>query len=280
MVNYRKIDLEFTINSGQVFLWWKDKGFWYGVDGQNILKIDKFAKIRSLNKQKIDFFRDKDNLESILKSISNDKMTQYAVKKYFGLRLLRQDPFQCFISFIVSSNSNIKKIKNNLENICKSFGKKVIFDNKDFFLFPEPKILANASVQEMKKCGTGYRSNFIIESSELVRSNKINFEYLKKCDYFEAKEKIIQSPGVGNKVADCILLFSLDKLEAFPLDRWTTRILEKYYPNIFEFSTKSLSNKQYENFHEKITKFFGPYAGYSQQFLFKMERENYGKNWL
>ena len=280
MDNYCKINLENTINSGQVFLWKKNQNNWYGINGQSILRINNSGKIKSYSKQKIDYFREKDNLEKILKSISKDKTTRQAVKKYLGLRLLRQDPFQCFISFIVSSNSNIQKIKTCLENICENFGEKVFFENKEFFLFPEPKILASASIQEIKNCGVGYRSNFIIMASEMVYSNEINFEYLKKCEYFKAKEIISKVPGVGDKVADCILLFSLDKLEAFPLDRWMIRILEKYYPHIFELSTKSITHRQYEILHEKITNYFGPYSGYAQQFLFKMERENYKKKWL
>ena len=280
MVDYCKINLENTINSGQVFLWKKDQNNWYGINGRDVLRINDSGKIKSFSKQKIDYFREKDNLKEILRSISKDKTTKQAVKKYLGLRLLRQDPFQCFISFIVSSNSNIQKIKTCLENICKNFGEKVLFENKEFFLFPEPKILASASIQEVKNCGTGYRSNFIIMASEMIYSNEINFEFLKKCEYFKAKEIISKVPGIGDKVADCILLFSLDKLEAFPLDRWMIRILERYYPNTFEFSTKSITHRQYEILHEKITNYFGPYSGYAQQFLFKMERENYQKKWL
>jgi len=280
MVDYCEINLENTINSGQVFLWKQHQNNWFGINGQDVLRITDSGKIKSYAKQKIDFLREKDNIEEILKSISKDKTTRQAVKKYLGMRLLRQDPFQCLISFIVSSNSNIPKIKTCLENICKNFGEKVFFENKKFFLFPEPKILASASIQEIKNCGTGYRSKFIISASDMVYSGKINFEYLKKCDYFKAKEIITQVPGVGNKVADCVLLFSLDKLEAVPLDRWIIRIMEKYYPNIFEMSTKTITNKQYEILHEKIINYFGPYAGYAQQFLFKMERENYKKKWL
>jgi len=280
MVEYWKINLEHTINSGQVFLWEKDQNKWYGINGQNILIINELSEIKSYSKQKNDFFRSKDNLEEILKSISKDSITRKAIKKYLGLRLLRQDPFQCFISFIVSSNSNIQKIKISLENICKNFGEKIFFENKEFFLFPTPKILSSASIQEIKKCGTGYRSNFIIKASEMVYSNQLNFETLKKYEYVQAKEIISQAPGVGSKVADCILLFSLDKLEAFPLDRWMIRILNKYYPNVFDISTKTLTSKQYEILHEKIMNYFGPYAGYAQQFLFKMERENYEKKWL
>ena len=280
MVDYCKINLENTINSGQVFLWKQIQNNWFGVNGQDVLRITDSGKIKSYAKQKIDFLREKDNLEEILRMISRDKTTRLAVKKYLGMRLLRQDPFQCLISFIVSSNSNIPKIKTCLENICKNFGEKIFFENKEFFLFPEPKILASASIQEIKNCGTGYRSKFIISASDMINSGKINLEYLKKCEYFKAKEIISEIPGVGNKVADCVLLFSLDKLEAVPLDRWIIRILGKYYPSIFEISTKTITNKQYEILHEKIINYFGPYAGYAQQFLFKMERENYKKKWL
>jgi len=280
MVDYFKINLENTINSGQVFLWKRDQNNWYGINGSDVLRINNSGKIKSFSKQKIDYFREKDNLKEILTMISKDKTTKQAVKKYLGLRLLRQDPFQCFISFIVSSNSNIQKIKTCLENICKNFGEKVLFENKEFFLFPQPKNLASASIQEIRNCGTGYRSNFIITASEMVYSNEINFEYLKKSEYSKAKEEICKVPGIGDKVADCILLFSLDKLEAFPLDRWMIRVLEKYYPKTFELSTKSITHKQYEILHKKITNYFGPYSGYAQQFLFKMERENFHKKWL
>ena len=203
-----------------------------------------------------------------------------AVKKYQGLRILRQDPFQCLISFIVSSNSNIPKIKYCLENISKKFGKKTKFQNQEFFLFPKPEKLAKASISGITGCGVGYRAKFIREAAKMMVLKKIDFEYLKNCNYQEAKERICQIPGVGNKVADCVMLFSLDKLEAVPLDRWIIRILEKYYLKKFEIATKTVTEKQYNILHEKIVNHFGPYAGYAQQFLFKMERENYQKKWL
>jgi len=280
MIDYSIINLENTINSGQVFLWTKQKEFWYGINGQDILKINNLGKITSYSNKKYDFFRNIDNMEEIIKSISKDKTTKIAVKKYLGLRLIRQDPFQCFISFIVSSNSNIQKIKSNLEKISIKFGKKIQFDNKEFYMFPEPKKIANATIQEIQNCGVGYRAKFIIDAAKMVESRQIDFDQLKKSNYQNAKEIILTVPGIGNKVADCILLFSLDKLEAFPLDRWMIRILKKYYLEKFELETKSITEKQYNILHEKIVKHFGPYAGYAQQFLFKMERENYQKKWL
>ena len=274
------IDVENSINSGQVFLWEKDGDDWYGINGQDILKISDSGKIKTYRNVKTDFFRKKDDLEKIIKSISKDKTTKSAVKRYLGLRILEQDPFQCLISFIVSANSNIQKIKSSLEKISKQFGTRVKFQSKEFFLFPKPEKLARASINEIKRCGVGYRAQYIKDAATIVLLKKIDFECLKKCEYQVAKEKICSIPGVGNKVADCILLFSLNKLEAFPLDRWMIRILEKYYSNEFKLETKTITEKQYSVLHEKIVNHFGPFAGYAQQFLFKMERENYKKKWL
>ena len=274
------IDVENSINSGQVFLWKKNKGFWYGVNGQDILEVNKNGKIKSLKNYKTDFFRNNDNFDEIIKSISKDKTVKNAVKKYPGLRIIKQDPFQCLISFIVSSNSNIQKIKTNLENISQKFGEKVEYKDQEFFLFPDANRLSKASITEIKNCGVGYRAKFIKEASKIFVSEKITFDDLKSSNYYDAKKKIRIIPGIGNKVADCILLFSLDKLESFPLDRWMIRILEKYYSKKFQIDTKTITEKQYDILHEKIVDYFGPYAGYAQQFLFKMERENYQKKWL
>jgi len=274
------INVENSINSGQVFLWKKNGNYWYGINGQDVLRIDKNGVIKSYQNLKTDFFRKNDNLDDIIKSISKDKTVRKAVKKYTGLRILKQDPFQCLISFIVSSNSNIQKIKTSLEKISKKFGRKIEFENQEFFLFPNPKKLAKASINEIRNCGVGYRAKFIKEAANMIFSKEIDFESLKKSNYFEAKKSICSIPGVGNKVADCIMLFSLNKLESFPLDRWMIRILEKYYFDEFNLKTKTITEKQYEILHKKIVNHFGPYAGYAQQFLFKMERENYQKKWL
>ena len=280
MQNSYTINVENSINSGQVFLWRKNGNYWYGINGQDILKISNSGSIKSYQNIKTDFFRKRDNIEKIIKSISKDSITKKAVKQYAGLRILEQDPFQCLISFITSSNSNIQKIKSSLEKMSKKFGIKVKFDNQEFFLFPKPEKLANVSINEIKNCGVGYRARFIKEAANRTVLEKINFEYLKKTNYQNAKDEICLIPGVGNKVADCVLLFSLNKLESFPLDRWMIRILEKYYSDKFQLETKTITEKQYGIIHEKIVNHFGPYAGYSQQFLFKMERENYQKKWL
>lgn len=274
------INVENSIHSGQVFLWKQINSFWYGVNGEDILRIDKDGNVKSFQNSKIDFLRKNDNLDDIIKSISKDNKVRKAVKQYPGLRIFRQDPFQCLISFIISSNSNIQKIKMSLEKLSKKFGNKVEYGNEEFFLFPTADKLAKASIDEIISCGVGYRAKFIKEASKMILAEKINFEYVKNCNYQETKEIIRRIPGVGNKVADCVMLFSLEKLESFPLDRWMIRILEKYYSNEFQINTKTITEKQYDHLHQKIVNHFGPYAGYSQQFLFKMERENFQKKWL
>jgi len=280
MKNKFIIDIDNSINSGQVFLWQKSKNYWYGIDGQNILKINQKGKIKSMQNMKTSFLRENDDIEKIIKSISKDKTIKKAVKKYEGLRIFNQDPFQCMISFIISSNSNIQKIKSSLEKISRKFGKKVVIEDQEFFLFPKPEKIAKASISEIKTCGVGYRAPFIKEAAKMVTEKKINFEYLKNSNYDETKRNLRLIPGIGNKVADCIMLFSLNKLDAFPLDTWMIKILEKYYSKEFQIETKTITEKQYEILHEKIVDYFGPYCGFAQQFLFKMERENYEKKWL
>ena len=275
-----KINFDYSINSGQVFLWEKIDTKWYGIDGKRILVLENSQKFKKNMKYETDFFRLDDNFEKISNDLKNDNYVRNALKMFPGLRLIRQNPFQCYISFIVSSNSNIPNIKSRLQNLCKTFGRRKMVDGKEFFLFPEPSDLANASVLDIKKCGLGYRAKAVKTASLSVLDKKIDFDFLKKIDYHTAKEELIKVFGIGNKVADCILLFSLEKLEAFPLDRWMLRILQKYYSKEFQISTKTLTEKTYDQLHENIVEHFGSYAGYAQQFLFKMERDIYKKKWL
>lgn len=281
MDKFSEINLEYSINSGQVFLWEKFENTWYGINGSDVISIIESSNyLRTFSKKPTDLFRKKDDSKKIIQSISRDKVVKSAVKRFSGLRLLRQDPFQCYISFISSSNSNIQKIRLVLQNLCKKFGTKIQFEEKEFFLFPQPEILAKAEKNDLLKCGLGYRAKAVKEAASAVVLGRINFDDLKKTNYQSAKESLVKIFGVGNKIADCIMLFSLDKLDAFPLDRWMIRVLQKYYSNKFPMTNKTITEKTYENLHNEIVDHFGPYAGYSQQFLFKMERDLNEKKWL
>ena len=227
-----------------------------------------------------DFFRFDDDFQKIKRQLSKDDIMKKAIKNFPGMRILRQDPFQCYISFIVSSNSNIPNIQTRLQKLSYKFGEKITMDDKEFFLFPKPEKLANASIADIARCGLGYRSKYVKKAAIAVNEGTIDFSSLKKQDYQEARDSLCQVFGIGKKVADCILLFSLDKLEAVPLDRWVLRILQKYYSKEFQISTKTITEKTYDELHNKIVEHFGKYAGYGQQFLFKNERESFDKKWL
>jgi len=276
--NNFEVNLDDTINSGQIFLWKKINSNWYGVNGKNILILRQDFDIK--NNYIHDFFRFGDDFQKIKKRLSKDVVLKKAIERFPGMRILRQDPFQCYISFIVSSNSNIPNIQTRLKKLSISFGKKKKKYGKEFFLFPEPEKLANASVNDIAKCGLGYRAKYVKKAATAVNDGTINFSSLKKQSYLDARDDLCQVFGIGKKVADCILLFSLDKLEAVPLDRWVLRILQKYYSKEFQIKTKSITEKTYDELHDKIVDHFGEYAGYAQQFLFKNERENFQKKWL
>ena len=275
------INIHETINSGQIFLWENYRDVWFVIDGHDIIMAKQTPfEIITFSKKPKNFFREDDNYGRILKNITKDKIVKKARKYYPGLRITRQDPFQCCISFIISANSNIPNIRTSLQKLCKKFGKKIRFGKKEFFIFPSPKALGNATLPDLQECGLGYRSKYVLDTSHAVISGEINFDDLKKSNYQESRESLLKLPGIGGKVADCIMLFSLEKLEAFPLDTWVGRILEKYYPNKFCMDKKTISKKRYEKIHQQVLDHFGNFAGYSQQFLFKMERDLYGKKWL
>tara|TARA_Y100001958_G_C21171799_1_gene503434 strand:- start:74 stop:913 length:840 start_codon:yes stop_codon:yes gene_type:complete len=276
--NKFEINIDDTINSGQVFLWKKIDSKWYGINGKNILILKDKLDIKSKEVQK--FFRFDDDFQEIKKQLSKDKVMKKAIGNFPGMRILRQDPFQCYISFIVSSNSNIPNIQTRLQKLSQKFGEKKIIGKNEFFLFPKPEKLANASINDIAKCGLGYRTKYVKKAAIAVSKGIIDFPSLKKQDYQEARDDLCQVFGIGKKVADCIMLFSLDKLEAVPLDRWVLRILEKYYSKEFQISTKTITEKTYDELHNKIVDHFGKYAGYGQQFLFKNERESFDKKWL
>ena len=277
----KDINIRETINSGQVFLWENYGDQWFVIDGQDVIMARQTPfESYTLSKSVKKFFREDDKYEKILKNIRKDKIVKKAAAHYPGLRITRQDPFQCCISFIVSSNSNIPNIRMRLQKLCRKFGTKVRFQKRDFFLFPEPKRLAKATLQELKECKLGYRSKYVLDTSRSIASGEIDLDELKKIKYAQVRELLLKLPGIGDKVADCIMLFSLDKLDAFPLDTWVIKILQKYYSGNFCIDKKTISKKRYEDVHQNAVEYFGKYAGYSQQFLYKMERDLNEKKWL
>ena len=178
---HNHINIHETINSGQIFLWENYRDTWFVIDGDDIIMARQTPfKIMTFSKKPKNFFREDDNYEKILKNITCDKIVKNAIKHYPGLRVTRQDPFQCCISFIISANSNIPKIRMGLQKLCRKFGTKVRFQKKEFFLFTRPKMLAKATLQDLQECKLGYRSKYVLDTSSIIASGEIDFDELKK----------------------------------------------------------------------------------------------------
>ena len=292
------ISVDDTINSGQVFLWEREEGAagaaapcrWTGIDGQAVVRLQcgaaggrgaAPAASSSVRGRAASLLRSGDDMRRILGSICEDGPVRAAVARYPGLRLPRQDPFQCLVSFVASSNSSIRNIRSSLRRMCARYGKEARFGGGSYRLFPTPEALAGAGDAGLAACSLGYRAGYVRAAAEAVASGRLDLDRLRRrAGYDDAMDALLGLPGVGRKVADCVLLFSLDKLEAFPIDRWTTRALGRLYPGAFSAGGPSLTPRRYERMHGEIVDRFGPYAGYAQQFLFKAERDGAGGRWL
>lgn len=212
----------------------------------------------------IDFFRLRDDLDAILKEIDRDSTIRQAIKKYRGLRLIRQDPWECLLSFLCSSAKAIPQIRSIIEELCRSCGKRVLYENHMSYGFPEPYCIQTPF--QLKSVKAGFRINYLIKAIQSIDRKQLLA--LKGLPYPEARKRLMNLSGVGKKVADCTLLYSLDFLEAFPMDTWINRGLQEFY-----FSGKRVGKKKMEEF---VSSHFGPFAGYAQLYLYHFWR-NYKK---
>ncbi|NWF86582.1 hypothetical protein HXY32_02025 [Candidatus Bathyarchaeota archaeon] len=276
-------NLDVTLCCGQTFRWDKRGEWWYGIVGQKAFKTRQISDGLEFENIDTDFVKDyfglNYNLSKIYSKISKDEYIKRAVDAFYGLRILRQNPWECLISYICATYKNIKAIRQTLLNLAKKFGDKIRFDGYDFYTFPTAEKLAKAKVEELVDCGLGYRAKYVAETAKMVCKCGFKFESLRRLAYEKAREELLNFPGVGLKVADCVLLFSLGKFEAFPVDVWIKRVILRYYAKHFsdnfiqKISNKqSLSNAEYEKMNLFGRKYFGKYAGYAQEYLYHYER--------
>ena len=273
-------NLDYTLDCGQVFRWEKKDDYWYGIVGETIIKLkqDRYGLVfETFPKDKgIDFvrkyFRLDDDLPKIIARIDRDATIRRAIEEFYGLRIIRQDPWECLISYICATFSNIFRIRGMIWNLSRKFGTEISYDGLTFHTFPRRKDLAKATIEELLDCRLGFRAKYVCEASKMIEDCGFDFEVLKRLSYGEAKKQLLCFPGVGHKVADCILLFSLDRLEAFPIDVWIKRIISKYYSQHFQddesLKRKELTTGLYERINTFGREYFGEYAGYAQEYLF------------
>lgn len=204
----------------------------------------------------IDFLDLSRNYKEIKDSLIHDEVIKKAIEFGKGIRILKQDFFECVISFIISQQNNIPKIKKAVEGFARLFGDEIEFKGSKYYSFPDVTKVKDITKEDLKELKIGYRDEYIIDAIKKVSSGEISYEELIKLPYKEAKEKLLTVKGIGNKVADCILLFSLLKFEAFPVDTWIKKAMTELY-NLKEKEIKDYS---------KIN--FGDYSGFAQQYIF------------
>jgi N-glycosylase/DNA lyase len=210
----------------------------------------------------IRFFRLGEDFDSILKEIDRDPVVHQAIQRYRGMRLIRQDPWECLLSFLCSSAKAVPHIRCIIEQLCKSSGEKMVRGNYLGYGFPEPQSIRNPLQLESVKAG--FRTGYLLKVSQCIdRSQLLS---LKGLPYQKAKQELMRLAGVGKKVADCVLLYSLDFLEAFPIDTWIKKGLQYTY-----FDGKRVGEKETEEF---VSNHFGRFAGYAQLYLYHFWRHH------
>jgi N-glycosylase/DNA lyase len=279
-------NLEHTLSCGQTFRWEKHDDCWIGVVGQAVLKLRQVGDALSFkSSSNVDsdfvsrYLRLDDDLCRIYSVLMKDKYACEAVKQFYGLRLLRQQPWECLVSYICATYKNIPAIKQMIGNISREFGEPIEFEDRRFYGFPQPDVLARAGLGDLKRCKLGYRAERVRETARLIDKGDFDLESLRNLPYVDAKKTLLSLPGVGLKVADCVLLFSLDKLEAFPIDVWMKRIMLESYSAYFEHGfidrvkgKRSLSKREYAAVYDVGRQVFGEFLGYAQEYLYHYRR--------
>ena len=278
--NYNSFNLRDIFECGQCFRWnIEEDGSYIGVFGRNVLNVKKqnnailFKGIceGDIIPTIIDYFdleRDYELIKSKLERVDNNM--KESIKYGTGIRILNQDLWETIISFIISANNNIPRIKGIIERLSEKYGDKIVYNGKEYFTFPTPKQLENVSVEEFRKLGLGFRDIRLYETTKLVLNKEVDIENLHNIkDTNIVRDELLKLSGVGPKVADCILLFStLKRFDVFPIDVWVRRVMNDLY--IHKEKEQDVSKKEILQIaNEK----FGDLEGIAQQYLFYWRRE-------
>ena len=277
--NIKSFDPKHIFECGQCFRWnLEQDGSYTGVVGENVINLKKDQNniiIKGIVKDNLkdvcsnyfDLDTNYENIKNKLSMIDNNLRT--SIEYGDGIRILHQDVWEALISFIISANNNIPKIKGIIDRISKKYGRVIEWNGTTYYTFPTADELSRASIKDLRMLGLGFRDSRVYETTRLVKEGKIDLEKLEKNNNIsEIREELLKFPGVGPKVADCIMLFSMKKYQVFPIDVWVKRVMTELYFN---------KDKKIEPNNKKILEFaenkFGNLAGLAQQYLFYWRRE-------
>lgn len=269
----RDFDLTQIFECGQCFRWDKDGDGWIGVafgcalrlmqNGDTVTLFDtSLADWENVWRDYFDVERDYGEIKARL--CFGDVMPE-AVAFGHGIRLLRQEPFECLISFIISASNNIPRIKKIIRALCENFGDEISYMGKVYYTFPSAERLSALTLDELGVIKAGFRDKYILAAARAVAEGRLDLECLKAASFDYAKAELLKLAGVGNKVCECVLLFSLEKYEGFPVDVWVKRIMEHCF---FD------GERDKETISAFARESFGDLCGFAQQYLFYWAREN------
>lgn len=270
-------DLESTLFSGQVFRWRKIDEWYEGVIFGRIVRVREveggiaFAtagdNVDVTASRLQDYFSLDDDLHEVYSTLSHDEGLREAFDRYRGMRILRQDPWETTLSFLCAQNSNVLRITRNVEDMCRAFGRPLSLEGSTRYTYPTPNALTEAGEQALRDLGLGYRARYIVSTAERVAKGEIDLVALRDATYADALEALMTFDGVGDKVANCIMLFCMDKPEAFPVDTHIRQILRERYPR-----ARRVKSSDIRRVRAWAQEHFAPFAGYANHYLFHSRR--------
>lgn len=249
--------LSLSLDCGQAFRWKRYGDIWQGVVCDKVLNVSQDGEniiFHNTTKDDLTFFTDyfdlNRNYENIVGILSRDPYLNIACREYYGIRILKQQPWEALCSFIISANNNIPRIKGIIERLCIYFGKEL---QESLYSFPSPIVLAELSADDLAPIRAGFRAKYIIDAARKVASCEVDLNKIKALELSDAKTNLLKIKGVGEKVADCSLLYGFNRLAVFPKDVWVKRVLDEMYPH-------------------GLPPFISGYEGIAQQYLFHWRR--------
>ncbi|MCM1364442.1 MAG: DNA-3-methyladenine glycosylase 2 family protein [Faecalibacterium sp.] len=253
------LNIGLTVDCGQSFRWTvnKDSSFHGIVNGKAVDIIQSENEIifkdtdkESFEKIWIPYFDLNRDYKSICKSF-DDAYLKTACSEYYGIRILKQDPWEAICSFIISQNNNIPRIKGIISRLCETFGEQI---NENDYSFPSYETIAKLNEDDLSPLRAGFRNKYIIDAARKLASGEVSIEEIEKMPIEQARQELMKIKGIGAKVAECSLLYGFGRVEAFPIDVWVKRIMKELYPNGLPLCTKGVE-------------------GIAQQYLFHWRRQ-------
>ena len=278
--NIKSFELADIFDCGQCFRWNKQPdGSYTGIFEKNVMNVQKDGdvvtfkgicdgNIKEIVENYFDLNRDYEEIKNKLSQI--DENVKKSIEYGKGIRILNQDLWEMIISFIISANNNIPRIKGIIERLAQKYGKESEWKGEKYYTFPTPEELKDVTVDDYRKLGLGFRDIRLYETVHMVLDKKVDLnEMQQNPNTYEVREQLLSLSGVGPKVADCILLFStLKRFEVFPIDVWVRRVMNELY--IKNEDETKVNKKDIEKLAKEK---FGNLAGIAQQYLFYWKRE-------